>query len=73
MRALRAVACRRRRADDGIGMLQVVLVVLLAGMLSTAVLGTVTAQVVPTSAERARVRSLSAANAGLEAGLGVLR
>ena len=65
---------RPRRDDDaGVGMLQVVLVLLVTATMSVAVLGTVVGQVVPTAAERARVRSVSAADGGLEAGLAVVR
>lgn len=65
---------RARRDDDaGVGMLQVVLVLLLTATMSVAVLGTVVGQVVPTAAERSRVRTVSAADGALEAGLAVIR
>ncbi|WP_088316929.1 LamG-like jellyroll fold domain-containing protein [Kineosporia sp. R_H_3] len=63
----------RRHDDEGVGMLQVVLVLLMTAAMSVAVLATVVGEVLPTAAERARERTLHAAGAGLEAGLAVVR
>jgi hypothetical protein len=68
-------ARRRRRPDPdtGAAMLLVVMCMMVAMMLSTALLGVITSELHPTSYEAKAARTIDAAEAGLQAGTGVLR
>jgi Tfp pilus assembly protein PilX len=66
-------ARRRPDRDAGAALLLVVMCMLVAMMLSTALLGVITSELHPTSYEAKAARTIDAAEAGLQAGTGVLR
>ncbi|MDQ1288636.1 MAG: hypothetical protein QG622_2202 [Actinomycetota bacterium] len=69
--AVRALA--RRDGESGAAMLFVVMCMLIAMMLSTALLGVVLSDTVPTAYEAKAARTLHAAESGLQAGMSALR
>ncbi len=73
-RSLRLIGLRSRPAgDDGTAMFMVLIAMLVASALSVLILGLVLAQVTPTQFERKNSRTLTAAQAGIDAALGELR
>lgn len=71
MRAI--LAGRRSDDDDGFAMLTVIMLIMVCTAISVLMLGVVVAQVKPTVFEAKNTRTISAAEAGIDASLSILR